>query len=214
VHSVQLLSALKYPASQRQSAAETDPGALNSVAAQAWHATLPSVECVSAGHVSHARMALPLANEPAAHVTHGALPADFALPGAHAAQAKGSAVAPKPAAQVQLARAVEPAAEKLFAGQAAHALEPAPACASAGHCWHAALPAADLNVPAAHGAHGPPSGPLWPASQVQLAGAAPAGAALACAGHGRQAAAAAAPGLGWYVSSGQGLQLVWFASSW
>jgi hypothetical protein len=83
VHSVLLFSGLKYPASHSQSAAASDPGALNSVAAQAWHATLPSVECVSAGHVSHARMALPLANEPAAHVTHGALPADFALPGAH-----------------------------------------------------------------------------------------------------------------------------------
>ena len=195
MHSVRLLSALKYPASQRQSAAETDPGALNSVAAQAWHATLPSVECVSAGHVSHARMALPLANEPAAHVTHGALPADFALPGAHAAQAKGSAVAPKPAAQVQLARAVEPAAEKLFAGQAAHALEPAPACASAGHCWHAALPAADLNVPAAHGAHGPPSGPLCLASQVQLLSTTPgpAGRTAECAGQPTQAAACVAP---------------------
>jgi hypothetical protein len=130
------------------------------LAAQAWHAALPSVEYVSAGQVRHASMALPLAKEPAGHVTHGALPAGFALPGAHAAQAKGSASAPKPAAQVQLARACEPGAAWLFAGQAAHALAPAPAYASAGHCWHAALPAADLNVPAAHGAHGPPSGPL------------------------------------------------------
>jgi len=55
-------------------------------------------------------MALCSANVPAVHVTHGALPAGFALPGAHAAQAKGSA-ARKPAPQVQLARAVEPASE-------------------------------------------------------------------------------------------------------
>jgi hypothetical protein len=81
------------------------------LAAQAWHAALPSVENVSSGQVRHAGMALRLANEPAGHVTHGALPAGFALPGAHAAQAKGSASAPKPAAQVQLARAVEPASE-------------------------------------------------------------------------------------------------------
>jgi hypothetical protein len=160
VHSVLLFSGLKYPASQRQSAAEPDPGALNSLVAQAWHAALPRLEYVSAGQVMHAGRALWLANEPAGQVTHCALPAGFALPGAHAAQAKGSASAPKPAAQVQLARACEPGAAWLCAGQAAHALAPAPAYASAGHCWHAALPAEGLKVPAAHGAHGPPSGPL------------------------------------------------------
>jgi hypothetical protein len=158
----------EYPSSQRQSAAESDPGALNSLAAQAWHAALPRLEYVLAGHVRHAGMALQLANEPAGHVVQSALPAGFALPGAHAAHAKGSASARKPAAQVQLARVVEPVSEVLSAGQAAHALEPAPAYAAAGHCWHAAEPAADLNVPASHGAHGPPSGPLDPASQVQL----------------------------------------------
>lgn len=185
----------KYPASQRQSAAESDPGALNSLAAQAWHAALPRLEYVSAGQVRHAGMALWLANEPAGHVTHGALPAGFALPGAHAAQAKGSASARKPAAQVQLARAVEPASEVLFAGQAAHALEPAPAYASGGHCWHSALPAADLNVPAAHGAHGPPSGPVYPRSHVQLLSAAPGPANRMAerAGQPTQAAACAAP---------------------
>ena len=126
---------------------------------------------------------------------HGALPAGFALPGAHAAQAKGSASAPKPAAQVQLARTVEPAAEKLSAGQAAHALEPAPAYASGGHCWHAGLPANSLKVPAAHGAHGPPSGPLEPASQVQLVSATPgpAGRIAERAGQPTQAVACAAP---------------------
>lgn len=97
------------------------------MAAQASHAMLPALEYVSAGHVSHAGMALWLAKEPAAHGTHAVLPEALALPGAHAAQAKGSASAAKPAAQVQLARAGEPAAAWLFAGQAAHALEPAPA---------------------------------------------------------------------------------------
>jgi hypothetical protein len=184
----------KYPASQRQSAAESDPGALNSLAAQAWHAALPRLEYVSAGQVRHAGIALWLANEPAGQVTHGALPAGFALPGAHAAQAKGS-IAPKPAAQVQSARAADPGAEVLFAGQAAHALEPAPAYASGAHCWHAALPANALNVPAAHGAHGPPSGPLEPASQVQLLSAAPGpgGRMTESAGQPTQAAACAAP---------------------
>jgi len=143
-------------------------------------------------------MALWLANVPAGHATHCALPAGFALPGAHAAQAKGS-VAWKPAPQVQLASAVEPAAEKLFAGQAAHALEPAPAYASGGHCWHAALPAADLNVPAAHGAHGPPSGPVYPRSHVQLLSATPgpAGRTAERAGQLTQAAACVAPNADW-----------------
>jgi len=114
---------------------------------------------VLAGQVRQVSIALWLANVPAGHVTHCALPAGFALPGVHAWQAKGS-VARKPAAQVQLASAVEPAAEKLFAGQAVHATAAAPAYASGRHCWHAALPFVDLNVPAAHGAHGPPSGPV------------------------------------------------------
>jgi hypothetical protein len=56
-------------------------------------------------------MALWLANEPDGHVTHGVLPAGFTLPGAHAAQAKGSASVPKPVTQVQLARVVEPASD-------------------------------------------------------------------------------------------------------
>ena len=97
------------------------------MAAQGWHAALPALEYVSAGQVRHAGMALWFAKKPAGHVTHAVLPEALALPGAHAAQAKGSASAAKPAAQVQLARACEPAAAWLFAGQAAHALEPAPA---------------------------------------------------------------------------------------
>ncbi len=111
MHSVLLFSGRKYPASHSRSAAESDPGALNSLAAQASHAALPSVEYVSAGQVRQASMALWLANEPDGHVTHGVLPAGFTLPGAHAAQAKGSASVPKPVTQVQLARVVEPASD-------------------------------------------------------------------------------------------------------
>ncbi len=110
MHSVLLFLGLKYPASHSQSAAASDPGALNSAAAQDSHAALPMVEYVSAGHVWHASVALSPAKEPAAHDTHAVFPAAFALPGAHAAHENGSASAPKPAAQVQLARACEPGA--------------------------------------------------------------------------------------------------------
>jgi hypothetical protein len=112
------------------SAAEGDPGALSSLAAQAWHAAPPGAENVFAGHVAHVAIALCVAKAPAEHGAHGALPAGLAAPGAHATQANGASCAPKPAAHEQLVSAAAPAAAWLFGGQLLQAAAPASAYVS------------------------------------------------------------------------------------
>jgi hypothetical protein len=70
----------------------------------------------------------------------------------------------------------------------------------ASHAAHSPEPEAFLYVPTAHAAHGPPSGPVYPALHAQsVAAVLPAGAS-ACAG---QAWHSALPAVSWYLPAGQ-----------
>ncbi len=71
---------------------------------------------------------------------------------------------------------------------------------------HPALPLAILYVPAAHGEHGPPSAPVYPALQVQSATASLALGELELPGHVTQVDAAVAPVEAEYVPAPQLLQ--------
>jgi hypothetical protein len=94
------------------------------------------------------------------------------FPAAHAVQEPPFAPV-DPALQVQLVEAVLPAGELEFDGQPRHIPEVAvaPTLAEylpAAQSEQVAFPVNALYFPATHTAHGPPSGPVYPALQVQL----------------------------------------------
>ena len=68
-----------------------------------------------------------------------------------------------------------------------------------GHSVHGAVPLTSLCVPAPHATHAPPSGPVYPASQVQCERLLLPAPDTACAGHSLHAASEVSPVLVEYL---------------
>ncbi len=128
-----------------------------------------------AGHALHVALADdPTAVEdvPDTHSVHTAAPVNVLyLPASHAVHVLPPGPV-DPALQMQLVEAELAADDQAFNGQALHvALADAPTVTEyvpAAHEVHTAAPVNVLYLPAAHDVHVVPSGPLDPASQVQL----------------------------------------------
>ena len=105
-----------------------------------------------------------------------------------------------PALHLQLLEVVLPASDGASAGQLVHTEEPAVAeYLPAMQTVHASLPRAALYFPATHAKHVPPSGPQYPASQLQaVAAVCP---ITECPEFALQAVQAAEPLSGLYVSA-------------
>ena len=108
---------------------------------------------------------------PAAQSVHAALPVPILyLPAAHAEHTPPSGPV-YPTLQVQAATAVLGLGELLLLGHAEQVVATvAPAVVeyvAVAQLVHCALPVAILYVPATHGEHMPPSGPVYPTLQVQ-----------------------------------------------
>ena len=112
-----------------------------------------------------------------------------------------------PALQVHAVTTTLGLGESVFTGhttQVAAAVAPsAPEYAPAPQFVHVILPIASLYVPAAHGEHTPPSGPVNPALQAQAAAAVLELGELELPGHVTQVAAAIAPVVSEYVPTPQ-----------
>jgi hypothetical protein len=131
-----------------------------------------SCEFAFAGHAKHVEEALaPTAAEyvATAQSVHAALPAlVLYLPATHKAHAPGSPVLPGGQSNTHAAKAVLAAGDTPPAPHEVQALAPAVAeKVPDTQSVHSALPLLDLDLPATHAVHVPPSAPVYPALQVQ-----------------------------------------------
>jgi hypothetical protein len=191
--------------------------------AHAAQALAPAAANVPAAHAAHAALPEAFLNVPAAHGAHTA-PAEPVCPASHSQSNTTALLAGEREFAGQAVHALAPAAANVPAAHAAHTLAPAPAKAPAAHAtqslaavrpvaaWyvpaphgaHAFAPEAFLNVPTAHAAHGPPSGPLQPAWHTQLVCGPLPLAELVPAGQGAQAPAVVAAVPAWNVPAAHG----------